>query len=323
MLSYSAREPSEFFLAIGRRRQTLFSEHLIMKKVLILGCGYVGRAFALSAKAKGHRVLAVTRNETAADQLREDGVEVFLGRVHEAGWHGFAGGGVDWALNCVSSADSTLDGYRTSYVDGNRFFSLWMETSGFSGSAIYTSSVSVYPDRGGDWVQELGSRGDSERSRLMMESEAVFFSSSQHVSKTILRLGGIYGPGRSFLLDRIRSANGPLPGYGDYYLNLIRLEDIVSGIEAVFESDLSAIELFNLVDDEPLVKSDLVDVLATQMGVAKPVFDESIGEEGSTRRTEGGRPANRRVSNRVIKEALGWSPKYRNALHGMGGLISS
>ncbi|MGK0238618.1 MAG: nucleoside-diphosphate-sugar epimerase [Candidatus Pelagisphaera sp.] len=295
---------------------------LFMKQILILGCGYVGSAFAIAAKARGHAVRAVTRNREKVDWLEANGVRAFEGRVDALEWHAFAGKDVDWVLNCVSAAKPGIAGYQASYVDGNRSLVDWVAKTGFEGKAIYTSSVSVYPDSGGDWISEEDSGADSERARLMLESESVFLEGARSVQATVLRLGGIYGPGRSFLAERVKASEGSLPGVGDYYLNLIRLEDIVSAIERVFSSEGSDASVFNVVDDDPLLKADLAVVLAEKLGVPRPVFDEKIGEGATSRRWEKGRPANRRISNSLLREQFGWIPRFPNAREGMGDLLS-
>ncbi len=293
-----------------------------MKTILILGCGYVGRALAAREREQGNRVLAVTRNGTMASQLCQEGIEVQEGNVHEDGWHAFASG-VDWAVNCVSAASPDLVGYRTSYVDGNRSFGRWMATSGFSGPAVFTSSVSVYPDSGGEWVDEDRAEASSDRSQILLDSERVFLESDNAASKTVLRLGGIYGPGRSFLADRIAKAGGVLPGFGDYYLNLIRLEDIVEAIGAVLRLEEGRGEVYNVVDDEPVLRAELVEALAKSMGLPTPDFDPDMAGVRGSRRMEGGRPANRRISNRKLREALGWKLRFPSALRGMVDLVSS
>ncbi len=293
-----------------------------MKTGLILGCGYVGRALASSRRSSGDRILAVTRNADTANELTSEGVEVFQGSLQAGEWHDWAQK-VDWVVNCVSSAGGGLAGYRLSYVDGNRSLVDWMEKTRFAGPAIYTSSVSVYPDSQGGWVGESDARPHSERAEIMLEAEEMFLSGPPTVVKMALRLGGIYGPGRSFLANRIREANGVMPGYGDYYLNLIHLEDIVSAIEAVFKAPSRQQGVFNVVDDQPMLKSELVSGLASVMGLGRITFyPNSVGHR-SSRRSDGERPANRRISNKGFKEAFDWSPCFPNGLSGMTQLVSS
>ncbi|MBT6380121.1 MAG: NAD-dependent epimerase/dehydratase family protein, partial [Opitutales bacterium] len=173
-----------------------------MKQILILGCGYVGSAYAIAARNSGHSIRAVTRNAEKIEWLESNGVSAFQGRVDSSEWYEFAGEDIDWVLNCVSASEPGVAGYRASYVDGNRFLANWMLRTGFEGRAIYTSSVSVYPDRGGEWCSEKDASGGSTRARLILESESVFLEGARLGQATVLRLGGIYGPGRSFLAER-------------------------------------------------------------------------------------------------------------------------
>ena len=293
-----------------------------MKQILILGCGYVGSAYAIAARNSGHSIRAVTRNAEKIEWLESNGVSAFQGRVDSSEWYEFAGEDIDWVLNCVSASEPGVAGYRASYVDGNRFLANWMLRIGFEGRAIYTSSVSVYPDRGGEWCSEKDASGGSTRARLILESESVFLEGARLGQATVLRLGGIYGPGRSFLAERIKQSQGVLPGVGDYYLNLIRLEDIVSAIELVFSSEVCSESVFNVVDDHRLLKAELVAGLADKLGVSRPMFDGKVGEGATSRRWEKGLPANRRISNRLLKEQLNWIPRCSNAFEGMEDLVS-
>jgi len=294
-----------------------------VKTGLILGCGYVGKALASSRQSSGDRILALTRNADTADALGNEGVDVFQGTIQDREWHDWARN-VDWAVNCVSSAGGGLEGYRLSYIDGNRSYADWMKKSGFEGLAIYTSSVSVYPDSQGEWVPEDDASPHSERAKIMLAAEEAFLAGPPSASKAVLRLGGIYGPGRSFLANRIREADGVLPGYGDYYLNLIRLEDIVSAIQALFNRPTFERGVYNIVDDQPMLKAELVSGLASAMGVGPVAFDPD-GATGfrSSRRSDGERPANRRISNGRFREAFGWAPQFPDGLSGMRSLLSS
>ncbi len=293
-----------------------------MRRILILGCGYVGRALALRKLEQGHYVLAVTRNRNAAKRLQDAGIDVFVGNVHESEWHSFASD-IDWAINCVSAASPDLEGYQTSYVEGNRSFVQWMRHFDFAGKAIFTSSVSVYPDCEGEWVVEGDAKPHSDRARILLDAEDVFLKGPESVARTVLRLGGIYGPDRSFLVDRVRASGGILPGFGDYYLNLIRLEDIVSALEATLYRDSTDAAIYNVVDSQPVLRTDLVADIARHLRMSPPQFDPSRIPERSSRRTRGDRPANRRISNKKLREELDWEPSFLDARVGMESLLSS
>lgn len=290
------------------------------KKLLILGCGYLGIRLARAAVDLGYHVKAVSRNADSLAEVSHLGVETFCGLVNDTAWHGFAGDSVDFVVNCVSSAGGGLSGYEESYVDGNRSLVEWINSIGFSGTAVFTSSVGVYPDAGGAVVRESNEIvSATKRGKLMLEAERVFRKMPDACRWFVFRLAGLYGPGRHLMLDTVRGNSGELPGFGDYYLNLVRIEDVVGAVLGCFESVHSG-GTFNVVDDESTVKSKIVEWLAERLGVVVPSFSGVTGV-GSRRFAEGMRPANRRISNCRIRDELGWVPSFPSFREGFEDLI--
>ncbi len=295
------------------------------KRLLVLGCGYLGRILVAEALEKGMSVLAVSRNVDTLASVASQGAETVCGLVDGDSWHEAAGGDVDFVVNCVSSAGGGLVGYRQSYIDGNVSLGSWAKQVGFSGRAIYTSSVSVYGDAGGEWVdEESGPAPANERGMIMRESEDVFLNGLSGARAVVLRLAGLYGPGRHLMLDRLRLGEAELPGWGDYYLNLVRIEDVASSIWACLESQEPVSGTFTVVDDEPSLKQDMAVWIAGRVGNPAPVFTGEADASGrsSRRLGENGRPANRRISNAALKAAAGWSPRFPSFREGFGDLLS-
>ncbi|MBC2604711.1 NAD-dependent epimerase/dehydratase family protein [Pelagicoccus albus] len=294
------------------------------KRLLVLGYGYLGRFLVEEALNVGMQVLAVSRNPDTLRELEKTGAETFCGMVDDSAWHEVAGEDVDFAVNCVSSAGGGLAGYRQSYVDGNKSFCAWAKGYGFAGTAVYTSSVSAYGDAGGDWVDEVSAPlPGNERGEIVRESERVFLEGMPTTSKVVLRLAGLYGPGRHLLLNRLSDSPKELPGWGDYFLNLVRIEDVVSAIWSCFslEGDLAGV--YGVVDDRPVLKQELVSWLAGELGLEVPVFTGQADQSGRSARRlgESGRPANRRIRNTLICETTGWRPRFSDYRLGFGDLM--
>ena len=77
---------------------------------------------------------------------------------------------------------------------------------------------------------------------------------------------GIYGPGRHYLLDRLRETNSEIPGSGEYALNMIHLEDIVGAICATLSANQHVESgIFNISDDTPSLKVDVLTWLAKEL----------------------------------------------------------
>ncbi len=289
--------------------------------VLILGCGYVGTALAVELLKLGIRVGALTRNTDQAATLKALGLdEVVVCDLDSFEWHNQFKLSYTSVVNCVSSAGGGVDGYRKSYLEGQRALLEWASQRALKVIA-YTSSTSVYPQFSGEWVdEESTTEPRSETSEILLAAEDLLLKSAVNCDrKYVLRLAGIYGPKRHYLVDQLRAGVGALPGRGDYYLNLIHLEDILSALIRILSTAHSGPGgVYNLSDGAPLLKEELLKSLAKKMGVQCPKFDPKL----KSSRMRGKRQiANRRISNTKFVEATGWSPAYRGALDGYNAFV--
>jgi len=283
------------------------------KRLVIFGCGYVGAEVARQALARGMKVAALTRNEATAATLRGEGVEAVVADLAGHDWHGRIGGGADFVLNCVSSGGGGLESYARSYFHGMESVLAWMTAAGGAGTLVYTSSTSVYPQGGGAMVDETAATDRTDgRARILMETEELLTAARRWF---VLRLAGIYGPGRSYLLEQVRT--GEVSGRGEHRLNLAHREDIASAVWAAFGAPPTvANEVFNVADDGAAPKSEVAAWLAARLGVPPPRFS---GEP-----VAGGRRVtpDRIIVNAKIKSVLGWRPRYPTFREGYENLLS-
>lgn len=287
------------------------------KRLVIFGCGYVGAEVARQALARGLRVTALTRNEAKAAALRESGVEAVVADLAGDTWHGQIAGGADFVLNCVSSGGGGIDGYRRSYLEGMASMLAWARTRGAAGTIIYTGSTSVYPQGGGALVDETAATdGAGERAQILAETENLMRANNGACARWfVLRLAGIYGPGRHRLLEQVRA--GEVAGRGDHRLNLIYRDDIVAAVWAAFgAAPAVANGVFNLADDAAATKAEIVSWLAARLGVAAPRF---TGEPAAGRREA---TPDRVIANAKAKAVLGWRPAYPSFHEGYEKILS-
>ncbi len=291
-------------------------------RLAIFGAGYVGSSLAMRARDKGWEVHALTRNPERVKALIDGQIHAVQADVVNDGWESELEGDFDLAVSCLSGGGGA-DGYHHSYVLGNRRLLAWGEARTI-GRWIYTGSTSVYPDRGGAWVDEDTALPDPDgpAPEALREAESMFSLLDGKVPWNVLRLAGIYGPDRHLLLRRIMERDGPLPGRGDYYLNLIHRDDIVRAILAIAQKPDFPSGIFNLSDGHPALKSEIVAWLAQQLGKPFPGFDPSL----STRRRpgqagRGHRPPNRRVQPDRILRSLDLSLNFADFRAGYQGLL--
>ncbi len=297
---------------------------LAEKRLVIFGCGYVGSALAQAALAAGAHVEALTRNPERATVLRDLGIaQIAIADLASSSWHGEIRPGPDFVVNCVSSGSANEMGYRHSYVDGMRSILAWASAGERpAGTIVYTSSTSVYPQGGGATLDESAvAEGATPNGRIIRESETILelappAACARHF---ILRLAGIYGPGRHHLLDQLRAGASVLPGRGDHHLNLAHRDDIVRAILACLSAPPSiSSRIYHVADDAPARRGAVVAWLAARLGRPAPAFD------GSTGSRRGGLPMpDRIISAARIRRELGWRPRYPDFRAGFGEILQN
>lgn len=297
----------------------MLNSRKLPNSVIIFGCGYVGQALAQYLMGEGVRVGALTRNSEKAVDLRSLGVaEVIEAELDMHDWHSQVKGEYEAVVNCVSSAGGGLDGYRKSYIEGQRSTLEWAKSQCI-GSYVYTSSTSVYPQDDGVTVDEAADTSAAPPTgQVLLESEAMLVEADFLPKWFVLRLAGIYGPGRHYLLNQLREGQGEFPGRGGYALNSIHLEDIVSAICAVLAEGAPS-GIYNIADDAPTTKAEVLAYLAERLQLPAPVFNPDQVSERLRRR--GGHMPHRYVSNAKARAVLGWAPKYPSFREGYAELI--
>ncbi|MBP8256046.1 MAG: NAD-dependent epimerase/dehydratase family protein [Opitutaceae bacterium] len=288
------------------------------RQLLVLGAGYVGEALCRQALARGIDTTALTRNREKAQRLATLGVHCVIGDIASREWHDLVPRNPDLVVNCVSSGGGGIEGYRHSYLDGMASMVAWACTRQGAGTLVYTSSTSVYPQGGGVRVDESASLHPpaSEHAGILINTEEIARTWPGRVF--ILRLTGIYGPGRHHLLDALRAGETVFSGKGDHRLNLVHLEDILSAVwRALTASPEIKGEAFNVTDDEPVTKADLVGWLSERVGREMPSFAD---QPSSGRRTG---VLERTIDNARIKSVLGWAPLYPNFREGYRRILEA
>jgi len=298
-------------------------ENLAERRLVIFGCGYVGGALARRAVAAGMRVTGLTRNAARAAELAEQGVGMVVADLAGPDWPARVPAGADCVVNCVSAADRTPAGYRRSYVDGTRAILDWAASGGRPvGTLVYTSSTGVYPQGDGAIVDETApTGGGSPTADILVEAENLVRGAPPSAARRafVLRLAGIYGPGRHSLLDQLRAGAEVINGRGEHRLNLIHRDDAVGAILACLAAPgrVSG-AVFNLSDGHPEPKAEVVAWLAGRLGRAVPAFDAA----GPSIRRGGAGVPDRVIANGAIRRTLGWSPAYPTFREGYAALLS-
>jgi hypothetical protein len=180
----------------------------------------------------------------------------------------------------------------------------------------YYSTIGVYGDHGGDWIDEeasLNATSERNRRRIAAEAEWRDYADARGLPLCILRLAGIYGPGRS-AFDKLREGTAHRIVKPEQVFNRIHVEDIARVTALAAEARLAG--AYNLADDLPAPPQDVVAFAAELAGVEPPP-EIPFATAELTPMQRSFYADNKRVSNVAIKEALGIAllhPDYRQGL---------
>jgi len=277
---------------------------------LIAGCGDVGSRLATQLLAEQWQVYGLRRNVSRLPQ----GVVGIAGDLFSEQCPGqWPQKSADYLVYCAAATEHDEAGYRAAYVDGLQHVLGWLKQRGQAPKRLlFVSSSSVYEQKDGEWVDETSvAEAQAYSGRMMLEAEQVALGSG--IPATVVRLTGIYGPGREWLLTQVRRgyrvAIEP-PLYG----NRIHADDAAGLLAFLLKADRSGTALDDCyigVDDAPAPLAEVVDWLRDYLGVTEWADDASVRRTGS-----------KRCSNARAR-ALGWVPRYPSYREGYAAILTT
>lgn len=278
-----------------------------MRRVLIAGCGYVGSALAPRLADAGYEVLALRRSDAetpGARSIRADLLDIDSLRGLP--------GGIE-AVVYTAAADATDDrSYRSAYVDGLRYLLAALDGQPLR-RLLYASSTGVYGQEDGSWVDEASPAEPTHFSgRRLLEGEQLVRRA--RVSATAVRFAGIYGPGRTRMIESVRSGSATISAGPPSWSNRIHRDDCAGVLQHLLE--LPEVEpLYCAVDHEPTETAAVLRWIAGRLGVKPPrTADAPAGRYG--------RSSNKRIRNARLL-ASGYRFRYPTFREGYGELIAA
>jgi nucleoside-diphosphate-sugar epimerase len=266
-----------------------------MPRILIAGCGYVGRATADLFHAAGWDAEGWTASEKSAAALSTKPYPICQVDISNRDQVAERSGTFDGVVHCASSRGGGLESYRQIYLNGARNL-----LDRFVGTKmLFTSSTSVYAQRDGSWVtEESQTKPARETGRVLLETEKVVLRQGG----TVARLSGIYGPGRAALLSKFLAGTATIDPKNDRFVNKVHRDDIASALFLLVSGEWQERQIYNVVDNQPMLKSDCYRWLAQRLNRPLP----PIGELTEQRKRG---DTNKRVSNAKL-QSLGWTLQY-------------
>ncbi|MEM1106078.1 MAG: SDR family NAD(P)-dependent oxidoreductase [Pseudomonadota bacterium] len=274
------------------------------RSLFCFGLGYSALYLCQRLKAKGWRLGGTVRSAEKAEALAAAG-------IHTQVWPGSdpkPPPGSDWLIS-VPPGEAGCPAFLAAgaLADTAR-------------SVTYLSTTGVYGDLSGGWAFEWSpARPQSARAAARLRAEDQW-TGTGHPHASLVRLPGIYGPGRS-ALDRLRAGTARNIVKPGQVFSRIHVADIASGLECLLDKPGSR-GVFNLTDDLPGPPEDVTAYAARLLGVAPP--------EEIDHRAAGLSPMAasffaecKRVSNARAKSALGWRPKFPTFKEGLQAILEA
>ena len=187
-------------------------------------------------------------------------------------------------------------------------------------SVVYLSTIGVYGDSGGAWVDETSEpRPGAARGQARLAAERAWQQlGDAGRAVAVLRLAGIYGPGRNALVNVANGTAKRIVKAGQIF-NRIHVDDITQAIDACFAHAASG--LFNVADDEPAPPQDVIAFAADLLGVPPPPeIPFADAQAAMSPMAQSFYAENRRVRNDKLKRELGvrlMHPTYREGLRAL------
>lgn len=278
------------------------------KTILIFGAGYSGKAYGKLAVKSGAQVYGTTRSADSAANLTALGITplIFNGETIKEELRAIIGQATELVISIApdEDGDPVLRAAKEHLSSADNLN--WI---------AYLSTVGVYGNHDGAWVDEKTiCKPVSNRSvqRAAAENEWLEFAKAKSLPLSILRLSGIYGPGRNALKNMVEGKARRLVKPGQVF-NRIHVSDIARSLS--FLSDKKADGIFNITDNLPSPPQDVVEYAAsvTKIDAPEPIDFDTATLSPMARSFYG---ENKRVSNAKIK-SIGYQfsyPDYRYAL---------
>jgi nucleoside-diphosphate-sugar epimerase len=282
-----------------------------MVRILIAGCGDVGVELGVRLVNDGHQVWGLRRrchtlpsdiHPLVADLTKPETLQSLPAEL-------------DVVFYTAAPSSATNDVYQATYVDGVRhLLAALVAQRHHLRRFFFTSSTGVYGQTSGEWVDETSPTEPehfSGRALLVAEHEVL----NSAFPATVVRLGGIYGPGRTRLIDSVRQGTAVCTNGRPVYTNRIHRDDCAEALRHLLRL-LRPDRLYVGVDHEPADQGAVLRWLALQLGLPPP------RQEAMTNLTPRSRRSNKRCSNRKLL-ATGYTFRYPTFREGYGALLAA
>ena len=258
-----------------------------MAHVLIAGAGYIGLRLAAVLQAGGHRITGLRRSPPS----QANGPAWITADVTRPATLADLPADFDAVVCALAPGGRDAAAYRGIYVTGTGH--LMDRLDGRDLPFLFVSSTGIYGENTGAWVDEHTTPAPTtDTGRVLLEAEENVLA--RRADATVVRFSGIYGPGRTWLVDRVRAGH-PVQVEPPTYTNRIHRDDGAGVLAHLLEKRLAGATLPPILlasDDDPAPLADVTGWLAHRLGVPRPPEAPAAADA----------PRNKRCRNTGLKD---------------------
>jgi len=274
----------------------------VSERILLAGCGDLGVRVAQLLRARGDEVWALRRQPPDGDKS----IHWLRGDLTDPESLRGLPKGITRLVYLPAPSTRDKASYRAVFIDGLQHLLAALDTRKLA-RVLLVSSTAVYGEHDDDWVDEsTPPRPPGFNGAALLEAEQ--WLAEQPFSSTVLRLAGLYGPGRLQLIERLRKGVVRVPREVPHWGNRIHVDDAASAIVHLLLLE-APLPLYVGVDDTPLPLDELYDFLAD-------LIDAPLPEEGAPPVGVG----SKRLANARLR-ASGWKPQWADSRDGYAALL--
>lgn len=280
-------------------------ERKTAQSILVIGCGYLGAQLLRQLARNGWKATGITLSESSAGALRSQGLKVVAADLRTSDLRVLTETNPSVIIHCASSGKGGAMAYREIFLETTR--RLINETS-FE-HLFFTSSTSVYAQTDGSTVTETDiAEPERETGQILRQTEELVLA----CDGTVLRLAGIYGPGRCVPLEKLLSGEAVIEGNGERLVNSIHRDDAVSAFCLAVGGRWKG--LFNVVDNEPVTQLEWFQWVCARLERPLPAF---APRDLNRKRAW----TSKRVTNAKLR-SMGWIPQYPSFREGVQQILA-
>lgn len=276
--------------------------------VLVAGCGWLGTAIARALLSRGDRVTGVRRDPARAAALAALGVTPLALDLTGKDAAAALPADLDGIVACQAAGADSPEAYRAAYLDANAALLAAAERTG--ARLVYTGSTGVFGQRDGSEVDERTPVAPaSATAQILAEAEErVRIAAGRGGRACVVRLSGLYGPGRFGIIERVRSGRLALgPGDGAW-MSFCHQADAVAFVLAALARGAPG-ETYHGSDASPARRREVVSWIAGRLGIAPPRSEQPAAGP------------DRRIASAWTREQLGVALAYPSFREGLAEAV--